>query len=47
MALDRLVPAGDHVLVIARQLDAWFDDDPTDPLVVVDGGLRALPVDAG
>lgn len=47
VALDRLVPAGDHVLVIARLLDAWFDDDPTDPLVIVDGGLRALPVDAG
>lgn len=44
VALDRLVPAGDHVLVIARLLDAWFDDDePSDPLVVVDGGLWAVP----
>mgnify|MGYP002079227089 FL=1 len=39
----RLVPAGDHVLVIARLLDAWFDDHPSDPLVIVDGGLRAVP----
>lgn len=43
VALDRLVPAGDHVLVIARLLDAWFDDEPIDPLVIVDGGLRTIP----
>ncbi|WP_291086051.1 flavin reductase family protein [Dietzia sp. UBA5065] len=43
VAIDRLVPAGDHVLVIARLLDAWFDDHPSDPLVIVDGGLRAVP----
>lgn len=47
VALDRLVPAGDHVLVIARLLDAWFDDEPTDPLVLVDGGLRAVSPTAG
>ena len=40
VALDRLLPAGDHVLVIARLLDAWFDDEPSDPLVIVDGGLH-------
>lgn len=43
VALDRLVPAGDHVLVIARLLDAWFDEDPTDPLIIVDGGLSTIP----
>lgn len=47
VALDRLVPAGDHVLVIARLLDAWFDDEPTDPLVIVDGGLRTVSPSAG
>lgn len=44
VALDRLVPAGDHVLVVARLLDAWFDEeDPGDPLVVLDGGFHAVP----
>ena len=43
VALDRLIPAGDHVLVIARLLDAWFDDAPSDPLVIVDGALRPIP----
>lgn len=42
VALDRLVPAGDHVLVIARLLDAWFDDEPADPLVILDGGFRSV-----
>lgn len=45
VALDRLVPAGDHVLVIARILDAWFADadEVGDPLVILDGGFRAVP----
>lgn len=45
VALDRLVPAGDHVLVIARILDAWFagPDEAGDPLVILDGGFRAVP----
>lgn len=42
VALDRLVPAGDHVLVIARLLDAWFDEEPADPLVILDGGIQAI-----
>ena len=42
VALDRLVPAGDHILVIARLLDAWFDEEPADPLVILDGGFRAI-----
>lgn len=44
VALDRLVPAGDHVLVIARLLDAWFADadEAGDPLVILDGGFRSV-----
>ncbi len=42
VALDRLVPAGDHVLVIARLLDAWFDEEPADPLVILDGDFRSV-----
>lgn len=47
VALDRLVPAGDHVLVIARLLDAWFDETPADPLIILGGGLHAVPTAAG
>ena len=42
VALDRLVPAGDHVLVIARLLNAWFHEAPADPLVILDGGFRSV-----
>ena len=45
VGLERHIPAGDHVLVIARVLDAWFDDDPGAPLVVLDGGFH--PVTTG
>jgi flavin reductase (DIM6/NTAB) family NADH-FMN oxidoreductase RutF len=42
VALDRLIPAGDHVLVIARLLDTWFDEAPAEPLVVSEGGFRTV-----
>jgi flavin reductase (DIM6/NTAB) family NADH-FMN oxidoreductase RutF len=42
VAIDRLIPAGDHVLVIARILDAWFDERQSRPLMIVDGGLRPV-----
>lgn len=42
VAIDRLIPAGDHVLVIARMLDAWFGEQQSKPLVIVDGALRPV-----
>lgn len=42
VSIDRLVPAGDHVLVIARILDSWFDEEPGAPLVVLDGGFHVV-----